>query len=463
MDADPRVADRISTTDTPGYKIGNALLQCARASARTFSAGFADDVKFALGEDQWPRPNSFRAWYRQRWKNESVRNYIYSTIRKKMSVILGAKPTVVAEARDELTTLQQRQDIAAVVQHEADRIRWPLYRRGAMWNGATCGKGVVHFYPERQHYQTPDGEVLDLYEIKAELVDLQRYYPQPGPVFLHECDYVIYEPDLSMARIRRIFPDTWQMVKPQNRALGKLGDINYSRTQAEIIYGNATGEIAIGEDGAIVDRYSPVAFVYIKAQEVISEVKAVLDRPAMAGLKCTDCGGEFERDNAILDFQSGGRPMCPTCYGTNLTGTMLAPEYVREVERRLQYPHGRLICITKDALLYDGSMDVILDEVFPFAEYNHYGGITGRYWGYGDVALLKKVQQALNTNAAQAINNMRLCGNPPLEVPAEVPAYRRLGNSPGDQVPVPAAFMNLAHYLSPANSYNVQLDRKSVV
>ncbi len=52
---------------------------------------------------------------------------------------------------------------------------------------------------------------------------------------------------------------------------------------------------------------------------------------------------------------------------------------------------------------------------------------------------------------------MRICGNPPLEVPSEVPAYRHVGNAPGDLVLCPAAFMNLAHYLSPAQSYNVQL------
>lgn len=455
-DADPRVADRTSTTDQPGFKIGKAFLESARSSARVFTSTFDEDRKFAIGENQWPVPQSFRAWYRQRWKNESVRNYTLATIHKMQSEILSVKPTVVAEPRDELTMLQDRLDIAAAVEHEAQRIRWAQYRRLALFEACVNGKGVVHFYPERCHYQTPEGEVLDLYEIRAEMADLTRYYPQPGTQFQNECDYLIYEPDLSMARIRRMFPDTWQLVNPQSRALGKLGDIHYSRSQDELIYGNATGEIAISKDGLLSERYSPVAFVYIKGQEVVADLQSILDRPAKPGVKCTDCGATFEREQALIDYRTVGMPLCPTCYGANLTDTMLAPEYVQQMQRRLIYPHGRLICLTKDALLYDGPLEVQLDQVYPFAEMNLYG-ITGRYWGYGMVALLKKVQMALNANISQGINNMRLCGNPPLEVPSEVPAYRHLGNAPGDQIPCPAAFMNLAHYLSPANSYNVML------
>lgn len=456
MEADVRAVDRVSTTDQPGFKIGKALLEGARSAALTFTGNFDEDRKFAIGENQWPSPNSFRAWYRQRWKNESVRNYTFNIINKKMSVVLATKGTVVAEPRDELTTLPQRLDIAEAVKHEAARIKWPQYRRGAFFNGAVCGKGVVHFYPERRHYQLPTGEVIDLFEVRAELVNMKRYYPQPGPQYLSEADYVWYEPDVSMARARRIFPDTWQLIKPQERSLGNIGQVNYSRTQDEIIYGNGTGEISIDKDGNIVDRFAPIAFGYIKGQEVISDVKSVLDREAMPGLKCTDCGMGMEKDQAVTDYSNPSKPLCPTCYGSNLTQAMLPPQYEREMQRMLDYPHGRLICMTKDALLYDGPLDIILDEVFPFAEYNHYP-ITDRYWPYGDVALLKKVQQALNSNIAQGINNMRLCGNPPMEVPAEVPAYRHVGNAPGDQVVCPAAFMNLAHYVSPAQSYNVQL------
>ena len=438
-----------STQDQPGFKYGHALVEQAKAVSKNWTSTFYEDQRFALGESQWPTPASYRAWIGDRWKNRSVRNYTWSTIQQKLAVCLDAEPSIRAEPLTELVSYEQRQDIASAVRHELDRLRWNNYSEDAMIDGAILGKGIVHVYPIRD-------DRTGMYELNLELVDPTRFYPDPAKTRLAECRYVVWEPDLDMATIRKFFPDTYQFVNPENKPLGKMGQTTYNRTEDELIYGATTGEFAINRDGVLTDRRADVAFIFIKDKTVITEVKDVLEKDPAPGFKCAMCGNEFEKDQAIFQPTYNTRsPMCPKCGSSEVSPIMLAPLFSREAEKTAQYPYGRLICKTKDALLYDGPSEYRLREVFPFAEYTH-NRVTRRFWGYGDVALLKEVQRALNKNMAQAIDNLRMCGNAPLEVPAEVPAYRHLGNRPGDQIPCPAPFMGLARYLNPS-SYNVTL------
>lgn len=449
----PRMAEDIrsetaSTTDLAGYKLGKAIVESARPAARQFTNTYNEDKKFATGENQWPVPTSYRAWYASRWKNQGVRNYLWGMIQHKLAICLDREPSVRAEPLNELSTFAQRQDIAAATRHELERMRWNDYAHDAMMDGAFIGKGHTHVFPLRDPY-------TGLYELHLEAVDPQRFYPDPTKSRLHECRFVVYEPELDMATLRRIFPDTWQLIKPQNRPIGKLNDATYSRTDSELIYGPSTGEIGITKDGMMVERVANVAFIYLKDPSVIEEVKDVLEKEPSMGFKCQNCGNEFERDDAVVMADNPKMAHCPECMGVDPQQIMLPPQFRTIQEKRKLYPNGRLICITDNALLYDDENPHQLSGVFPFAACEYYR-VSGRYWGYGDVALLKRVQQALNKNMSQAIDFMRLAGNGPLEVPAEVPAYRNLGNAPGDQVPVPAPFMGLARYLSPTG-YNVQM------
>jgi hypothetical protein len=447
-ETDPRVATQ-DTTDQPGFKYGHALVEQAKAVSKNFTATFYEDQRFALGESQWPTPASYRAWIGDRWKNRGVRNYTWSTIQQKLAVCLDAEPSIRAEPLTELVSYEQRQDIASAVRHELDRLRWREYIEDVMIDGSILGKGLIHVYPMRDPF-------TGMYELNLELVDPTRFYPDPAKTRLSECRYVVYEPDMDMATIRKFFPDTYQLVKPESKPIGKMGQTTYTRTEDELIYGATTGEFAINRDGILTDRRADVALIFIKDPTVIQEVKTVLDKEPAPGLKCSSCGTEFDKDQAIFEpAYDSRRPMCPTCGSTEVQPVMLAPQFSREIEKTRKYPNGRLIAKTKDALLYDGPNEYRLREVFPFAEYTH-NRVTRRFWGYGDVALLKEVQRAMNKNMAQAIDNLRMCGNAPLEVPAEVPAYRHLGNRPGDQIPCPAPFMGMARYLNPA-SYNVSL------
>lgn len=446
---DPRTDAAARTTDLPGYRLGKALLESARPAARNFTSSFYDDLKFATGETQWPTPNSFRAWWSERWKNRAVRNYTFGTIHYKIGSILGQEATIRCEPMNELVTLQDREDIAAAVRHELDRLRFEEITHDVMFDGAVLGKGICHVFTTRNPWS-------GMYEIHMEVVDPCRFYPDPSKSTLRECRYVVYEPELDMSMIRRIFPDTYQLVSPKIRTIGKLGDVQYTRSEDEIIYGPTTGEFGLSRDGALTDRKADVAFIWIKDDTVAEDLKTVLERPPLSGLKCGSCGYEMERGEAYFDPpMDTTKPHCPKCGGAELQNTMLPPVMGQEIERRELYPYGRLIAMTDTALLYDDQSPYQLEEVFPFAEYNHYR-ISRRYWGFGEVALLKKSQQALNKNIAQGIDFMRLAGNGPMEVPAEVPAYRHLGNIPGDQVPVPAAFMGMARYITP-NGYNPQM------
>lgn len=439
-----------SSTEQPAFLYARSLLESAKAASQIYTGTFSEDEKFALGENQWPQYASYRAWLRDRWKNQSVRNYVWSTIRQKLAVMLSAEPTISVEPLSEEVTWEQRQDIASVMRHDMERARWKQMRRDVAIDGSILGKGIAHIYP----LQDP---LTGMFTVAYELVDPRRFYADPARTEIASSRYVVYEPEMDMASIRRIFPETYQLVKPSSRSVGSFGSEVYGRSAQDLIYGGSTGEFSLSaKDGVVRDRFSDVAFLYIQDQTVIEEAKAVLERAAQPGYHCNSCGADFPAEGAVTDPRmQGSGPMCPTCFGTELSRVTLPETYAYDTEKSKKYPFGRLICFTKDALLFDGDAKTGLRDVFPFAEYSHQR-VTRRFWGHGDVADLKEVQRALNKNIAQAIDNLRYAGNAPMEVPAEVPAYRKLGNRPGDQIPVPAPFMGLARYLSP-NSYNVNL------
>jgi hypothetical protein len=443
--ADPRTYTD-GTTELAAFKYGKALLDSARSQARHFTATAYEDLRFALGETQWPTPSSYRAWFAERWKNRSVRNYTFATIHYKVAMCTQAEPSIRCVALDELSTAEERASIEAAVTHELDRLRWRDYIHDAMFDGAVMGKGIIHVYPMRDDF-------TGMYYLNLESVDPSRYYPDPAKSKLKEARYLVYEPELDMAMIRKMFPDTWQTVKPKDKTIGRLGDIQYSRTDDEIIYGPATGEITVTKDGYLAERKANVAFIWIKDPTVVDDLKTVLDQPPTPGFKCADCGNDFTADGAAFSPPTERTmPRCPECMSANLTPMMTPPLFTVLKDRARLYPFGRLIALTDSGLLYDGPSEYELSGVFPFVEYNHYR-IPRRYWGYGDVALCKSPQQALNKHISQAIDYMRLAGNSPMEVPAEVQAYRHLGTIPGDTIPVPAAFMGMARYLSPGG-YN---------
>lgn len=444
--ADPRTNQAGRTTDLAAFKIGKAIWDSCQGASRAYTSSFKEDQKYAIGENQWATPKSYLAMRRSKWKNQSVRNYTFATIRHKMAVCLDAEPSIRCEPLVENISLEDRENTSTAVRHELERLRWMDYCKDVMFDGSILGKGIVHVFPVRD-------EFTGMYDLQMELVDPDRFFPDLSKTRIRDCRAITYLPELDMSDVRRIFPETWQLVKPKTYTLGTIST-DY-RSADEIVYGQSTGEIAVTRDGVLQARKADVAFVFIRDLKILEDVRDVLERGPMPGYQCNDCGQQFPEDEAIRDHMNPDQVACPICETNNTTKVTIPPAFAREVSKTRAYPYGRLICLTDNALLYDGPSEYGLKSVFPFAEYNHYR-ITRRFWGYGDVALLKSVQDALNKNIAQGIDNLRMAGNAPLEVPAEVPAYRQLGNQPGDQIPCPAPFMGLARYL-PTNSYNVQL------
>ena len=451
MSDDPRTDIAQQTTDQPGYKIGKAIWDGAKTHSRNYTSSYEEDQKFFLGENQWPKPTSYRAARRSKWKNQSVRNYLFSTIRHKMAVVLDAEPEILAEPLNEQVTLEDRNKAAWIVKSEFERMGFSNIREDVFLDGAVLGKGIVHWY----HTVDP---LSGLKQIAGSLVDPNRFYPDTSAnaTRIKECRYLVYEPELDMADCRRIFPETYRLIQPRVETIGKMGSVSYSKSADELIYGAGTGELTVTSDGMIQIRKADVAFVYIGDPTIAEELKYVLESGPERGYKCQSCGASFAKAEAIVEPMNPQSPACPTCLMNALEPTMLPPVFQQQMDRTRAYPYGRLIALTENALLYDGQNEEKLRAPhFPFSEYGHYR-INRRFWKYGDVALAKTVQQALNKNMSQAIDNLRMNGNAPLEFPAEVPAYRNLGTQPGDTVPCPASFMGMARFL-PTNSYAVQL------
>ena len=418
----------------------------ARPRAEAFTSTFESDKKYALGENHWPISRSWSQNQVGQWKSQTVRNYLFTTIDHKAAVVLDATPSIHVEPLDDDVTFQQRQEIGSAVKHELERLRWDEITQDVFLDGAVTGTGLVMCRTE------PD-KLTQQHKIRIDVVDPRRFYPDPSASRLNECRFVVYEPELDMSVIKSIFPEKGDKVKPSGTvSIGKADVTSETRSRSndEIVYGPGT-EVVFGQDGLMRSRKANVCFIWIRDDALSSDTVTNTTSPAMQVSVCPECGVKMEQE-------PGAEPddLCDHC---GYQGEMpLEDQPAIETQDTIisrAYPFGRMIAMSGDVLLYDGPNPYEIETVFPFAVYTHYR-VSRRFWGYGDVALLKSPQMVADKNMAQLLDAMRLTANGPFEYPAEAEGYTNLGNSPGQLVPVPLPFMGKAHYVTP-NGYNVQL------
>lgn len=436
-------------TEIPGFIIGKSLIESARAHARQFTSSFYEDWRFLLGENHYGLPASVRALATEPYKSRPVRNWLFASVDHKSAVVLDASPQIHVEPLTDDVNLIDRLRISTAVKHELERLRWDEHAEDVFWDGSALGVGLTHIYV-RQDPLTFDTEE-PIYEIKLEHVDPARFYPDPSASRLSDCRFVCYEPLLDLSRIREMFPEKADKVKPDvqepitNLASGTT--FKPQRNDSNLIYGPGQ-ELMLGGDSVIRSRKANVAFIWVKDESTIRDVEIKVLKGARPGLQCTDCSLVHDED----DMTAMGS--CPGCGGTNLTPVEMPPKTEEVTRKTRQYPFGRLIVLTREVLLYDGPNPHDIDTIFPFASYHHYR-VPRRFWGYGDVALLKSPQRVADKNMAQLLDYMRLGANGPFEYPSTAEAYQSLGNAPGQPIPVEPALMGMARYVPTAPGFNI--------
>lgn len=332
--------------------------------------------------------------------------------------------------------MEQREVASNAVRHELERCNWHDLREDTYLTASIGKVGIAMVRTERDRL---NGE----YKVALDPADITRFYPDPSGSRLYDCEYVCYEPQLDMSKVRAIcdaygVPEKYKKIVPNaSSSTGTMPTVSRSRTDDEIVYAPGS-EIALSSKNEIRTRKANVAFIWIKDDALSVEVKSTVDsKPeADADLTCTTCGMVYESDET---------PTCPECGSAEAT----------YAEQTNMYPFGRLIVLCQEQVLYDGQNPLEIDCVFPFAAYVHYR-IPGEFWGFSDLDLLKSNQMQADKTVSQLIDAMRLTSMGYLQIPAGEPAWANVTNEPGQKVPTRPENKDTTRWITP-QGYNPQL------
>ena len=420
--------------------MAKALLGIAKPVSQAATKDYEKNFRFYFGLDHWPVNSSASKAYSDSTVPQTVRNYLFATVDHKASVVLSATPRLRAEPLDASSTLEQREVAASATRHELERCHWKDIRKDAYITGSINDLGIAMLRMEQDKLS---GE----YKTKWDVVDQRKLYFDPDAKRFYDCEYVIYEPELSMAKIRELFPDKADKINPrQSQTQGSMiRDNGKSRTNDEII--NAPGrEITVAENGQLSQRVAEVAYCWIRQDGLYEDTRKIVHKEAMVALECQDCG---------LRMEPGVSEGCPSCGGMNLMQVEIPEQSEEKTVIRREYPYGRLIITCQDVLLYDGPNNIELDCIFPFAVYTHYRDPRS-IRGSSDLKLLKSNQNQADKNASRLFQAMALTGQGYLEYPAGEMGYQHASNELGTRIPVKPENSGKARWLT-VQGYNVQL------
>jgi hypothetical protein len=429
-------------TDQPAWQYANALVRTLKAQADPYISKFAGYRSFLFGKGHWRAARTQSAKTLEGWAFRGVVNDLYAVHDTKVSTLSGSPSQVTVEPVGEDSTELQRLEIKSVIEDEMKRVSFDRVKKDLVQWGSETGIGVA-MWSARPDALTGDMELF-----------LQAL--NPGEVF---CDSDCFEtanvwvwwPLLKMSQLRRMWPEKAKQIVPDLQPTGATPSetIKADSTDDNLIYGSA-GEFIVDSQG-IKERKARCAFVWIKDPDaIIEELRETVLQEATPGLRCVSCGETFDQDS-MPDGLTSINP-CPVC-GGDLHDVTIPPK--TKVDRIVQraYPYGRLMVISGKHLIYDGENPYEIEEVFPGAAYHHFR-IPGILYGFGDVALLRSLQEETNTTIGQVIDYIRLCVNGVTIYPIGFKGLSTLGNTPGEKIPGPDHAPWLPYILSPTG-FNV--------
>lgn len=428
-----QLPDYVSDADQPAYRYAVALSQSARANAKPYVDKFKGYWDFLLGKGHWRSPATKSARALEDWQFRGIVNDLWAVHDTKRSIIAGAPSKVSVEPLDENSEEYERAQVKAAVDQDLERQNFVRVRRDVYDWGGVCGIGIA------MHELKPDALTGEMRTCLT-AINPAEFFWDPNEDTIETCQFVVWEPILPMSVVRKMFPEKAKFVRSDDRAVPGGPTITYTTPNDSNLLLGPSGEY-VADTNSLKQRRAKVCFVWIKDEEVIEEVRETIVRGEVTGYACESCG-------SIMDPEQGDYPEgenCPNC-GGDLNEVRLPPRVNKEEIRRRAYPYGRLTVYSGKTLLYDGENPLELTRVFPFYAYHHYR-LPGVFPGFGDVSLLKSIQEEMNTTVGQGIDYVRLAVNAPTIYPVTFKSITDLGNGPNERLPGPPSAQWLPYRL----------------
>ncbi len=439
----------IQDKNRAAFRYAVSLAESARGAAQPYTKTFRPNWEFLLGKNHFAAPLTAAAFLLDEWSCKSVRNWLFAAVDHKNAVISDAEPSIFVDPLDDQTTYWQRAQIQAVIEHECKRLNWGRVLEDMTLQGAATGIGVALRSVKPDPMAMPDPETLDVpLLLTLSSLDPADCYPDPSADCLEECRFFVWEPLLDMSTIRAMFPSKADQVKPTTSNISNVPSQTFKSTSNDdqLIFGPAM-EFDSDSKGTLKSRKARTSFVWIKEEKVIDDLKRTILVPPQPGQKCVSCGYMYE-EGALPE----GATQCSVCGGNLMPTEIPAKTSDTHVFSR-PFPFGHLIVRSGETLLYDGPNPEDLEGVFPLSIYHHYR-IPGSFYGYGDVALGKSLQNVADITIGQLVDYIRMAVNGPFEFPANEPGYASLGNGPAQRIPIKRQNAGVARFITPGG-FNV--------
>jgi len=421
----------------------------AREAAKPHKKGIQQNLDYLLGLGGHHKVAVTQAARElSSWSSQTVRNWLFALVNNKNGKIKEAEPTLTVEDLDDSTDSMQRLVVKSHMEHELARLRWlPIRSKIFQW-GAAGGMGVSMTTLRPDPNLDPAQPLEQKMLVLLRAINPEEFYFDPSVDEIHdpECRYVVWEPLMDFSKLFEMWPTAAAKLKPEgpkmdiSTASGQFDSVTYKSQSNDdnLIYGSS-GTYLQEPKGKLALRKARVCFVWIRNESIVAEVERTVIKEPRTGYHCPSCDLTYDEPT----------DMCAACGGT--TEAIRVPGEASETRRiRRAYPYGRLIVYSGDSLIYDGDNPYELEEVFPFQTYYHYQP-PGRPYGYGDVALLKPIQDAADLSISQLQDYVVLAVYGLMEYPMGAKAYSKLGNAPRQTYPVPDHLVGKARIISPSD------------
>lgn len=447
LEALPSPAPPTKDEDLPAFRYAQALAEAAKANSEPYTRKFRRYWDFLLGKGHWLKPMTQAARMLDGWAFRGVVNDLWAVHSTKRATITQAPSKTFSEPLDDQSSYMDRLMVSTAIDHEMERLRFGQVKGDIYDWGSAVGIGIAMLTAK------PDSLTGDM-SLNLRAINPDDFSWDPSADSLKDCRYIRWGPLLDMSVVRQMWPTKAPFVVPTlTNAVSEPGGVTYKTTGSDenLIYGT-TGEFVVDSQSMLKARKARVEFIWIKDPEsLIEELRQTVLQDATQGLQCQSCDQVYE-PGAIPQGMDSSSP-CPLCAG-DLQDVTIPQKVKTDKVIHKAYPYGRLIVFSGKTLLYDGENPYELEHVFPFYVYHHYR-VPGVFPGFGDVALLRSLQEETDTTIGQCIDYVRLGVNGPFIYPMGFKSFTKLGNGPAERHPGPDHAPWLPRFVTP-EGFNVQ-------
>jgi len=401
-------------------------LKALRESAKAYTSEFMKDAEdawlYTIGEKRFPSPANQAAKQQQKHLSRTVRNGMYAMMDHRVSFVTDAEPKITMKALQPISEMDRRQ-LESILGSELDRLRWQEDSLNAAWDAEVTKVGYVFFYVENDPLT---GEA----RICSRIPDPSKVYVNKKATSPRDALYMVMEEDMSLAEIRRLWPDEGVNVKPRDAKPLGVGDteVYHAKTDDELVTLPGS-EFIVTKEGKVVDQSATVTWAWEKNPEthaIWEESDSSSEEP---GYQCSTCDALYIADE----------PSCPNCGSMDAQEVSIPPGKGRRKFKEKTYPYGRcLIGIPEqEIILYDGPNELPIERVFPFARLSCYKK-SRSYFGQSTYDMLKSNQKARDQIAGLIQDHLRYNAHPTKEVPeSAAEGWQLAGNAPGAMAIIP--------------------------